>query len=303
MKKIILTFAVFFALLFVTTLGFRLYNSTLGFEGGEKPVSELRIVTMAPSSGEVVFALGLGEQVVGVSRFATFPPEVFDKPKIGGYLDIDMEALLSLNADVVVVLKEQLDLADRLRKFGIDVVAVDHMSIAGIKDSIEMLGAKFDKIEEANSLLEDMQNRIQIVSESNHSQGDPPSMLLSIGRELGEGKVNGLVAAGSAGVHQELLELAGYSNSYKGRENFPQITKEHIIKSNPKFIVDMVNTKDLANIGVDAIRADWDGYQELRAVRDGKVFVLSGDQHFIPGPRFCDTLEWLASLRQEVKNE
>ena len=83
-----------------------------GNEGQSKTVgSDAKIVTMAPSSGEVVFALGLGDQLVGVSRFAKYPPEVADIAKVGGYLDVDLEANVRLKPDVVVLLKEQADLA------------------------------------------------------------------------------------------------------------------------------------------------------------------------------------------------
>lgn len=301
MKKTVLFCATLVALCLIGTLVVRFSMGTLGIAKPDANSGEFRIVTMAPSSGEVVFALGLADQVVGVSRFATFPQEVHDKPKVGGYLDVDMEALLGLNANVVVVLKEQEDLARRLRQFGIDVVMVDHMSIAGIKDSVQLLGQKFNKPKEASLLLSSLQDRIQMVESLSDSQNAKPSMLLSIGRELGKGKVSGLVAAGAAGIHQELLEIAGYSNSYKGRENFPQLTREHIIRMDPEFIVDMVNAEDATHIGVDVIRSDWESHQELRAVREGLVFVLAGDQHFVPGPRFCDTLEWLITLRRGVE--
>ena len=120
------------------------------------------------------------------------------------------------------------------------------------------------------------------------------TVLLSIGREFGEGKVLSLTAAGASGYHQELLVLLHTDNAYRGAEPFPKLTLEHLILANPDVIIDMVNSKDAEAVGVDQIKADWLAHPELKAVRNGRVYVLVGDQHFVPGPRFIETLEWLA---------
>ena len=259
--------------------------------------SETKIVAMAPSSGEVVFALGLGEQLVGVSRFAKYPPEVADIAKVGGYLDVDLEAIVRLKPDVVVLLKEQSELAKQLENLGMSTLMVDHMSVEGIIDSITKVGAKFDKVDEANALLESLDSRINAVKSG--AQSKPHKrLLLSIGRELGVGKVTGLVAAGAGGYHQQLIEIAGYTNAYSGAENFPQLSREHLLRMNPELIIDMVNLRDSQVHGVDSILADWNSFPELSAVKNGKVFLLVGDAHFVPGPRFVSTLEWIANCEE-----
>ncbi|MEO1856318.1 MAG: helical backbone metal receptor [Rubritalea sp.] len=259
--------------------------------------SEARIVTMAPSSGEVVFALGLGDQVVGVSRFASYPPEVMDKAKVGGYLDVDLEAIVRLKPNVVVLLKEQADLAQQLENLGMGTMLVDHMSVDGILASITKLGERFGKAEEARVLRESLESRIEKVRMAARTKPHK-KLLLSIGRELGVGKVTGVVAAGAGGYHQQLLEIAGYTNAYRGSENFPQLSREHLIRMNPEIIIDMVNVRDAEAIGVENIKADWKSHPELVAVQNGKVFLLLGDEHFVPGPRFVATLEWIAECEE-----
>lgn len=266
-------------------------------ESAPAETSETKIVAMAPSSGEVVFALGLGEQLVGVSRFAKYPPEVADIAKVGGYLDVDLEAIVRLKPDVVVLLKEQSELAKQLENLGMSTLMVDHMSVEGIIDSITQVGKKFDKVDEANALLESLDSRINVVKAGAQSRQDK-RLLLSIGRELGVGKVTGVVAAGAGGYHQQLIELAGYTNAYSGAENFPQLSREHLLRMNPEIIIDMVNLRDSQAHGVENIMADWNSYPELSAVKNGKVFLLVGDAHFVPGPRFVSTLEWIANCEE-----
>jgi len=270
-----------------------------GNEGQSKTVgSDAKIVTMAPSSGEVVFALGLGDQLVGVSRFAKYPPEVADIAKVGGYLDVDLEAIVRLKPDVVVLLKEQADLAKQLENLGMATLLLDHMSVEGILDSVSAVGERFDKLDEARALRESLESRIDAVRIRAQTKPDK-RLLLSIGRELGVGKVTGVVAAGAGGYHQQLLEIAGYTNAYSGAENFPQLSREHLLRMNPEVIIDMVNLRDSKANGVENIMADWSSYPELSAVKNGKVFLLVGDAHFVPGPRFVSTLEWIANCEEE----
>lgn len=288
--------AVIAAVLIIAT--FALSHFARSWFNGEKqvqavqPRAESRIVSMAPSSCEVLYAIGLGDSVVGVSRFTTYPPEAVEKPKVGGYLDVDIEALVRLEPDAVVLLKEQQSLAQQLEGMGIRSVFVDHMSVGGVLDSISHLGATFGVAGEADKVRAALQERISRVEQQADKQ-ESRTALLSIGREFGHGKVNSLVAAGAAGYHQELLDYAGLKNSYAGAEYFPQLTREHLITLNPEIIIDMVNSSDAESIGVDAIRADWATHTELQAVRNGRVYILVGDKHFVPGPRFVETLEWI----------
>ena len=260
-------------------------------------MSKAKIVTMAPSSTEVVFALGLGDQVVGVSRFATYPPEVENKAKVGGYLDVDLEAIVRLKSDVVILLKEQVDLSKQLKNLGMGILLVDHLSVKGILISISKVGEQFNKVEEARLLRKSLEariNKVKMTAQTNSRK----RLLLSIGREFGIGKVTGVVAAGAGGYHQQLLEIAGYTNAYDGSENFPQLSREHLIRMNPEIIIDMVNERDAEAIGLDKIMSDWMSHPKLDAVRSGKVFLLVGDQHFVPGPRFIETLEWIANCEE-----
>lgn len=285
---------------------FALSHFARSWFGGETqtvaPRAVSRIVAMAPSSCEVLYALGLGDSVVGVSRFTTYPPEAVEKPKVGGYLDVDIEALVRLQPDVVVLLKEQQSLAQQLDGMGIRSVFVDHMSVDGVLNSISHLGDTFGVADEADKVRAALQKRISRVEQQADKQ-ESRTALLSIGREFGHGKVNSLVAAGAAGYHQELLEYAGLENAYAGKENFPQLTREHLITLNPEIIIDMVNSKEAAAIGVEKILADWAVHTELQAVRNGAVYVLVGDKHFVPGPRFIDTLEWINNVAHSSDGE
>ncbi|MFD2158276.1 ABC transporter substrate-binding protein [Rubritalea tangerina] len=276
--------------LFVVSYHLRQQRSVSG--GG----ADATIVCMAPSSGEVVFALGLGDQVVGVSSFAKYPKEALAKPKVGGYLDVDLEAIVRLKPQVVVLLKEQADLAEQIEGLGMGTLLVDHMSVEGILDSITKVGERFDRVDEAGSMRKELEAAVRSARALGSSG---KRVLMSIGREHGSGKIKGVVAAGAGGYHQELLDIAGFTNAYEGEENFPQLSREHLVRMNPDIIIDMVNQEDADRIGVEKLLSEWQSNDTLDAVRNGRVYLLVGDKHFVPGPRFIDTLEWLLELRKQ----
>jgi len=98
-----------------------------------------RIVSLAPSITESLFALGVGDQVVGVTRYCNYPPEARAKEKVGGYQDLNYEAVLALKPDLVVLLPEHDKASQDLENLGLNLLSVDHRSIEGILDSFDVL--------------------------------------------------------------------------------------------------------------------------------------------------------------------
>lgn len=254
-----------------------------------------RIVALAPSTVEILYALDLGDQVAGVSRYTTFPPEAMKKPKVGGYNDVDMEALVGLKPDLVILLEEQGDLEQKLNDMGIGTLLVKHMSVEGVLESIRKVADRCGVAERGVLLENDLRRRMAEVAKR-HEGKLRPKVLVSIGREVGTGKVRMLTAAGAQGFHQELIGLAGGVNAYEGGVAFPQLNREQFIRMNPDVIIDMVPKRDLDAIGQEKLLAEWQELGELKAVREGRVYLLGGDQYYVPGPRFMETLEAFAEL-------
>ncbi|MFC5049490.1 ABC transporter substrate-binding protein [Rubritalea spongiae] len=258
-------------------------------------VEDEQIIAMAPSSGEVLFELGLGDQLVGVSRYMRYPKAAEGIPKIGGYLDVDLESLLGLEPTVVVLLKEQADLAKQLDGLGVQHMAVDHMSIGGIQESVKILGERFQKEAKAQIVTESIQQAISEAENAGDGKGKL-KVLISLGRSAGDGLIGTLTAAGAKGYHQELLKVIGVENAYQGGEAFPQLNREHLLRMDPDIIIDLFNSSDFRSLGEERILNDWQQLEELTAVKEGQVHVLGDDVHFIPGPRFVVTLQVIAEI-------
>ena len=123
-------------------------------EDGERPA---RIISMAPSVTEVLFAVGAGDQVAGVTRYCDYPPEAARCPQVGGYLDPSYEAVLTLQPDLIVILSEQESSAGRMfREMGLEVLTVEHRDLAGIMESITVIGEAAGRQQEAAGLRDSL---------------------------------------------------------------------------------------------------------------------------------------------------
>lgn len=256
-----------------------------------------RIVALAPSLVEVVYQLELDDQLVGVSRFCKYPADAATKPIVGGYLDLDFEAVLKLKPDYVILLEEQKLTAERLNQLGVRTIMVDHASTDGILSSIELIGNNLGKNTEAKTIVQNLQARIQSIPR--HTQ-EKPRVLVCISRDTTSSHPDRIIAAGNAGVHQEYITLTGGINAYQGNIAFPAISREKLIQLNPDVIIELVDEETWKNLGKEKLLQQWAAYSELKAVQNQNVIFLYENKHVIPGPRFVDTLEAFAAAIQSL---
>ncbi len=255
-----------------------------------------RVVSMSPSTTEILFSLGLGGKVVGITRFCSYPPETGSIAKVGGFLDPNYEAVIALTPDLVILLPEQANIADYLDKLDINHITVDNKTIEDIYAAIITIGVQLGAASEAEKLVEEMRSRISQVSSRTEGLGRPRA-LISIGRAMGAGSLGKVYVAGKNTYYDELLSLAGGINACGERlKEYPMLSAEGIISLDPEVIIELV--PDLKSIGAsrNSILRDWDDVSPVTAVREGKLFILEGDYLHIPGPRVVMLLEDLAGI-------
>ena len=254
-----------------------------------------RIVSTAPSVTETLFALGLGDRVAGVTRFCKFPPEAIEKPKIGGYLDLNFEAMVMLRPDLVVLLDEQTEIADRLHEAHIPTLTVDHRSIDAVLESMLTIGRTCHVEKNAAQLVDSLRSRLERLAQE--TAGRPkPRVLIAVDRTLGVGRIEDLYVAGNEGHLTALVEAAGGTNVYDGAVRFPQVSAEGIIAMNPDIVLDCVSEEALAAHGDKTLTADWRRLDAVDAVRHRRVYLMADDHATIPGPYCVDVAERIARL-------
>ena len=262
----------------------------------ERPMTNppQRIVSLAPSVTEVLFALDLGEKVVGVTSHCRYPPSALSKGRVGDYYQPAYETILSLRPDLVVLLPEHEEAERYLSSLGVSTLRVDHFSIEGVLDSILLIGRICGAEVLAQQMLKDIQGRMGVIQQKAASL-DRPRVMVSVGRNMGPRVIKDIYICGQDGFYSEMIMLAGGKNAYEGGEmKFPIISGEGIVRLNPQVILDVV--PDLAESGwkEEDVVGQWGQLSGVDAVAHERVYVLSHNYAVVPGPRFILILEDMA---------
>lgn len=237
----------------------------------------VRIVSMAPSVTEVLFALGLDREVVGISDSDDYPPErVRGRPRVGGAV-VSLERVVALKPDLVVGMPSlQHDQLVRLRTLRLPVLAVDAASVDGTVDLVRLLGRVTGRGPEAEGLALHLRRRAAAVR---------PSLRRTAYIEVWHEPV---LAAGGSTLVDDLVTRAGGANIFGNRRGYVPVPLEDVLSRNPQVIL-------LLYPGGDRLRGR-PGWAVLDAVRSGRVHDLPTSLVARPGPRVVEGLELIARL-------
>ena len=242
-----------------------------------------RIVSVAPSITETLFALGAGDEIVGVTTYDKYPEAAKAKPKIGGYTTPDLEAILVKHPDLVFMMKSRPDIAKKLRSAGIDVVELQPEDLAGIYEEIQTIAGKIEVPERGRALVESIDKEVHSGA-AGTAAGRKPTVLFIVGRT--PGSISGLIAVGRGSYLNELIDFAGGTNIFADAVTpYPQVGLEDIIHLDPDIIIDMGHDEMVSESQKQAVKQLWQKYNFLRAVKRGAVFPVSADYFVSPGPR------------------
>ncbi len=252
-----------------------------------------RIVSLSPSVTEILYALGLGDRVVGVTNYCGYPEDVNSKARIGGYLDTNYEAIILLEPDLVVVSTEYgNDTEHILRQAGIPYMIVSTQTTGDIFRTIREIAARNGAEKEAKRLIAELSKEILRLRRRVKNRS-VRSIMVVVGRD--EGALQNIYIAGRNTFYDELLTILNCKNVYKKADTrYPTVSLESILSMNPDIILEM-----RPHYPEDKIReaiADWGTLKELSAVKNKRVYVLNGDYVAIPGPRFPLILRDIADL-------
>ena len=255
-----------------------------------------RVVSMAPSITETLFALDLADRVAGVTRYCDFPPEAKAKPQVGGFLDPNYEAIVALEPDLAILLTIHDEADARLNDLGINTLIVEHRTLEGILDSFRRIGEVCGAPEAAEALVADCERRMERVRRRT-ADLERPRVLISSARELGSGRLGTVYAAGKGQWYDNLIEAAGGTNVFEASSGqFPAISSEGLLRLDPDVVIEMAPDLADASYTREDILAEWATLPDMTAVKTGRIYVLGGDYVPVPGPRFVQTLEDIAKV-------
>jgi iron complex transport system substrate-binding protein len=263
-----------------------------------------RIVSMAPSTTEILYALGLGDRLVGVARDCHYPAEVEKLKKtgdVGGYYDPNLEAILRLKPDLVVMLEEQALALPDFEKLNLETFVVNHQTVGGVIESFRTIGGKCGKGAEGRRMAREFQDRVDRIRQRTEGLWRP-RVLFVLDRTFGCGQLSDLYVAADDNYIDTIIGWAGGTNAYSRRGvRYPVVSTEGIMKLNPDVIVDLVPPGLAQKLGRQTILDDWNDVKTVAAVKNQRVLIFDQDYACVPGPRFLRLVEDLArQLHPEV---
>lgn len=246
-----------------------------------------RIVSTAPSITETLFALGVGDRVVGVSRFCNYPPEVRKLPKVGSYIKPDVEAIARLTPDLVILQQSSSELTDRLNALHIPFVEVPHSTLDDIFVEIQLIGKAAGVPDRSTDLIAQIKSSLDAI-QSRAKAMPSPRVLVIVDRQ--QGTLDNLIAVGPDNYVNQILEIAGGTNvlAKPGLPQYPRISIETVLRENPEVIIDLSGTQETEaarKASRAATLALWSQYRDLAAVRGSHVYAGTTDSLVVPGPR------------------
>jgi len=253
-----------------------------------------RIVSIVPSVTEMLFAIGAGSQVVGVSSFVRFPDEVSMLPRVGALLDPDMEQIFSLRPDLVILYRSQSDTREQIERAGISVFTYAHGGLLDVSETMRELGRLTGYRSQADRVARGIDTDLAVIRHRVAGR-ERPRVLLVLGRD--PDMVRNVYASGGIGFLHDMLDAAGGANVFAGvSREAVQPTTEGILGAAPDVIIEVRTDGLLTPIDAQNSLVVWDRWSMIPAVRSGRVHFLMANELVVPGPRVATATERLAQI-------
>jgi len=231
----------------------------------------------------MLFAIGAGDAIVGVSNFDHYPPAVERRTKVGGLLDPDFERILALRPDLVIVYGTQSGLIERLNRAHVPMFNYEHAGLADITRTLRQVGERVGRKEAADRLAVGIERRLADLRAKTASQPRPRTLVVF---EREAGTLRGMYASGSVGFLHDMLEIAGGINVFADvpRQSM-QVTAELVLARAPEVILEIHSGPGWTSSRIARERDTWRTLASVPAVRTGRIYLLTDEMIAIPGPR------------------
>jgi cobalamin transport system substrate-binding protein len=246
-----------------------------------------RIVSLAPSITEMLFAMEAGDQLVGVTDFCDYPPEAAKKPKVG-YSNPNMETLVALQPDLVVAPDDFLkpDVIVKLEQLKVPVFILSDKNVESIFVHIQTLGRIVGRSSKADAVA--MQLRQQVAAIQQRIQGMAPVRMLYVLNS------QPLITVGPGSFIDQLIGMAGGINvAAKSATPYPRLSIEAVLREDPEALIFPVGKAEGIS---ESEQQAWRQWSTMTAVKQGRLHQISADWLNRPGPRIAKGLESLAAI-------
>ena len=251
-----------------------------------------KIISLAPSNTEILYALGLEERLVGVTEYCDYPEAAKEKPKIGGFSTVDIEKVVEIQPDLILAANiHEAEVIPQLERLGLTVLAIDSKTVEEVLESIKLVGRATGKEEAAAQLTAEMEKRIKAVTDKTAalSETQRPRVFYILWHDP-------LMTAGRETRIHELIEKAGGINIARDLAGeYPKPSLEAVIMANPQVIIAGSGHGSGQDVPVQFALTE-PRLTEVEARQKGRIYEIDSDLTSRPGPRIVDGLEKLAEF-------
>ncbi len=252
------------------------------------PNSPKRIISLAPSITEILFALDINEEIVGITSFCDYPEAALSKPKIGGFVNSSIEKIVSLKPDLIIATRDgnRRGTIQKLEDLGISVYMIDPKGFDGVMSSIKTIGEIVGKRDESKRIIEDMRKKKETIVEITHSL-PRPRVFFQVGYDP-------IVTVGRGTLADDLIRLAGgRSISENESVNYPLYSIESVIFKAPEIII-MSSMESKRNY-LNSVKK-WQNWKTIPAVKRKAIYVVDSSLVDRPTPRVTEGLEAIVRM-------
>jgi len=257
------------------------------------PFPPKKIVSLAPNITEILFSLGLDQEIVGVSIHCNFPEKAKSRVRVGSYISLDFEKIVSLRPDLIIATGagNTRDMVERLDRLGFPTYVIFPKNIEDVIRSVGHLSQLVGREKEGVDIIQEMKRRRERVVEL--TQGLPrPRVFLQIGEAP-------VVTVGKNSFADDLIRLAGGKNvAGNEKERYPRFGMEEILKRSPEVI--LISSMNPGG-NYQRVVQEWSRWKTIPAVKNGRIHLIDSDLIDRPSPRIIEGLEEMARILHPEK--
>lgn len=253
-----------------------------------------RIITIAPNAAEIICALGDCDLLVGVSKFAVYPPELADLPRVGGLIDPNLERITALRPDLIVLRGANESIERLCEDRGITLYQDRTNRVDDIAFTVRDLAKCLGRVDRGHELVAGLRAGLQAIHRR-VSGKTRPRVFISAAREL-DGLSN-ILTTGRGTFVDEMIQTAGGENVFAHLDaRYPQVSPEAIVAQRPEVIIEFMPEVELTDARRKQLMAQWGELDFLPAVRNGRIHFITDDHALIPSIRLVGIVEKLSLL-------
>jgi iron complex transport system substrate-binding protein len=256
-----------------------------------------RVISLSPHFTEIAYDIGAGNRLIAVTDFCHFPAEAQKLPKVGGFLDLNIETIVQMKPDLVLALPFFGPKLDALRRQGIPVLTMEDSRVSDVLAAYDALGKALGMEGKAKAARARLQKKLSALKPM---EGPRPTAMFVAGTETGS--LSQMTVAGQGSFTHELLEQSGFRNVFADvKTAYLPVSREEVLSRDPDVIFHVLPSNACGADQQERLKALYQRWKSLRAAQKGNIYFITKDEWTVPGPTMIGLGEYFIQMRRMLQ--